>query len=187
MGKEVCVPPIRFNGLVNCLIEEIPYSKGTTTRGRSQGPKPLHKDGSSIRAGIYFMGDKETMTGKKKKILLIDDEEVILFGFKQVLSGPELHVDTASTVEETKKLLGNNSYAAAVVDLRLSSSEDLEGLELISFIKSTQKNCRVIVLTAYGEESVRRKTADAGADIFLEKPVDPDLIKKYLESLGIRG
>ena len=125
------------------------------------------------------------MTSKKKKILLIDDEEVILFGFKQVLSGPELQVDTASTVDEAKKLVGKNSYAAAVVDLRLSNSTAMEGLELISFIKSAQENCRIIVLTAYGEESVQQKTADAGADIFLEKPVDPDLIKKHLESMGI--
>lgn len=128
---------------------------------------------------------KETMTGKKKKVLLVDDEEVILFGFKQVLSGPGLRVDTASTVAEAKKLVEKNDYAAAVVDLRLSNSTDMEGLEVLSFLKSARENCRIIVLTAYGEDDVRRRTIEAGADLFLEKPVDPNLIRKNLKDLGV--
>jgi two-component system response regulator (stage 0 sporulation protein F) len=125
------------------------------------------------------------MNSKKKKILLIDDEEVILFGFKQVLSAPQLQVDTGSTVEEAKKLIEKNRYSAAVVDLRLSNSTDMEGLEIVSFLKSTQEACRIIVLTAYGEDDIRKKTIEAGADLFLEKPVDPVLIRKDLEVLGV--
>lgn len=130
-------------------------------------------------------GDNNTMSNKKKKILLIDDEEVILFGFKQVLSAPKLQVDTASTVEEAKALIEKNSYAAAVVDLRLSSSTALDGLELVAILKKKQMECRIIVLTAYGDDEVHQKALQAGADLFLEKPVDPDLIKKNLEIMGV--
>jgi DNA-binding response OmpR family regulator len=125
------------------------------------------------------------MTATINKILLIDDEEVILFGFKQVLSGPALQVDTASTVEEAKSLAGKNTYAAAIVDLRLSNSTALEGLELVRTIKSIRKNCRVIVLTAYGDDDVKRRAFEAGADLFLEKPVNPNTIKKNLKDMGI--
>jgi len=122
---------------------------------------------------------------KDNKILLVDDEEAILFGFVQVLSGPAVQVDTALTAAEAKAFLIKNSYVAAVVDLRLSNSTVLDGLELIPLIKSTQKNCHTIVLTAYGEEEVRRKSLENGADLFLEKPVDPEIIKKIIASLGI--
>jgi DNA-binding response OmpR family regulator len=125
------------------------------------------------------------MNNTEKKILLIDDEEVILFGFKQVLSAPKLHIDTASTVEEANALIDKNSYAAAVIDLRLSNSTKLEGLELVSVLKRAQKDCHVIVLTAYGDDEVHQKALSAGADLFLEKPVDPDLIRMNLENIGV--
>jgi DNA-binding NtrC family response regulator len=125
------------------------------------------------------------MNREKKKILLIDDEEVILFGFQQVLTEPWLQVDTASTVDEAKSLLNKNVYSTAIVDVRLSNSTAMEGLDLIPYLKTIQKNCRIIVLTAYGDETIRRKAFNFGADIFLEKPVDPDTLKKNLAALGI--
>ena len=120
-----------------------------------------------------------------QRILIVDDEEVILFGYKQVLSEPWLVVDTAETVNEAKVLLGTNQYAASILDLRLSNSMVLEGLELIPFVKNTQKDCPIIVVTAYGDEATKRKTLDSGADLFLEKPVDTEDIKKTLAGMGI--
>jgi DNA-binding NtrC family response regulator len=126
------------------------------------------------------------MNNEKKKILLVDDEEVILFGYRQVLSEPWLQVDTASTVREVEALIKMNSYAAAIIDMRLSNSTDLEGLALIPSIKKIQKECRIVVLTAYGDDAIRARACESGADLFLEKPVDPDTLKKKLDSLGIR-
>jgi DNA-binding NtrC family response regulator len=126
-----------------------------------------------------------SMSGEKKKILLIDDEEVILFGFKHVLMEPWLQVDTASTADEAKSLSEKNVYSAAIVDMRLSNSTAMEGMDLVSYLKTMQKNCRIIVLTAYGDETIRRKAFHFGADLFLEKPVDPETLKKNLAALGI--
>jgi DNA-binding response OmpR family regulator len=127
----------------------------------------------------------KTVETNVKRILLVDDEEVILFGYKQVLSEPWLVVDTAETVNKAKMLAQTNSYAAAILDLRLSNSIALEGLELIPYMKYVQKGCRIIVMTAYGDEATKRKALDLGADLFLEKPVDPEDIKKTLISMGI--
>jgi DNA-binding response OmpR family regulator len=126
------------------------------------------------------------MDKEKKRILLVDDEEVILFGFKHVLSEPWLQVDTADTREMALSLAETNVYAAAILDLRLSNSTTLEGLELIPVVKNTQKNCRIIVVTAYGDETIKRQALAAGADLFLEKPVSPEVIKKALDNMGIR-
>jgi DNA-binding response OmpR family regulator len=137
---------------------------------------------------IYFnMPAKESeMDNNKKRILLVDDEEVILFGFKQVLSEPWLQVDTADTKELARSLIAANVYEAAILDLRLSNSTALEGLDLVPFVKNAQKNCRIIVVTAYGDEPIRRQALAAGADLFLEKPVSPEIIKKMLDDLGVR-
>jgi DNA-binding response OmpR family regulator len=142
--------------------------------------------GESLLLGAYFVPRKESVMDKeKKRILLVDDEEVILFGFKQVLSEPWLQVDTADTKETARLLAETNVYAAAILDLRLSNSTALEGLELIPVVKNTQKNCRIIVVTAYGDEPIKSQALAAGADLFLEKPVSPEAIKKILEDMGI--
>lgn len=133
-----------------------------------------------------MLRNKESaMNNTTKRIIIVDDEEVILFGYKQVLSETWLVVDTAETVDEAKSLIGTNVYDAAILDLRLSNSMSLEGLELIPFVKNARKECRIIVVTAYGDETIRRKAIDSGADLFLEKPVDPEDIKKTLISMGI--
>ena len=41
---------------------------------------------------------------QNKRILLIDDEEVILFGFKKVLTEPGVEIDCAQTIEEARDL-----------------------------------------------------------------------------------
>lgn len=126
------------------------------------------------------------MTETINKVLLIDDEEVILFGFQQVLSDQTLLVDTASTVRDATGLIEQTAYQAAVVDLRLTNSMALEGLLLVHRIKKNNKNCCVIVLTAYSDDDVKRRAFEAGADFFMEKPVTPETIKKILSEMGIR-
>lgn len=121
----------------------------------------------------------------RKRILIVDDEEVILFGFSHVLAAPGVTVDTASTSAEAEALVDEYVYSAAIVDVRLSDSRALEGLGLIPYIKSRQPRCRIIMLTAYGEEYIVRAALDAGADLFLEKPVEPESIRKKLEAMGV--
>jgi DNA-binding response OmpR family regulator len=120
-----------------------------------------------------------------ERILLVDDEEAILFAFKKVLSGPSVTVDTAQTFAEALNLLQYKSYSAVIADLRLTGAATKEGFEVVREAKRIQSDCRVIVMTAYGETGTREKVAQLGADLFLEKPVSPQKVKEILKSLGI--
>jgi DNA-binding response OmpR family regulator len=122
---------------------------------------------------------------ENKRILLIDDEEVITFGFSRVLGGPGVVVDCAQSADEARILIDTNSYAAAVVDLRLSNSTDLEGLELINHLKAKQAKCRIIMLTAYGDDDIRTRAIVKGADLFFEKPIDPEQIRDALKIMHV--
>jgi len=122
-----------------------------------------------------------------KRILLVDDEEVITFGFSRVLAAPEVAVDLAHTVNEAQALMSANRYDAAIIDLRLSNSTEMEGFDLVTYLRSRQKACRIMVLTAYGEDGIRAQAMAAGADLFYEKPIEPESIKNILRSYGIYG
>jgi DNA-binding response OmpR family regulator len=122
---------------------------------------------------------------KVKRILLIDDEDVIVFGFTKVLEEPGVELDCAQTLEEVRNCIAVHQYDAAIVDLRLSNSTKMEGLDCIRLLRSSQDECRIFVLTAYGDNSVRDMAEALGVDMFLEKPIEPGIIRKTLKTFGI--
>jgi DNA-binding response OmpR family regulator len=119
------------------------------------------------------------------RILIIDDEEVITFGFSFFLKEPDVDVDCASTMEDARHLIGANVYDAAIVDLRLSDSIELEGFECIRLLHVLQRTCRIIVLTAYSDNVIKERARMLDVDRFYEKPVAPDLLKVALTEFNI--
>jgi len=128
---------------------------------------------------------KELLTSinKKKRILLIDDEEALLFGFSRVLQAPDIEINSTQTCSEALMLIKENTYDVIIVDLWLSSSENIEGFEIINYAKSVQPEVRIIVLTAYGGEETKEKVHELGADYYFEKPISPKNIKEIIDKL----
>lgn len=121
-----------------------------------------------------------------ERILLVDDEEVIRFAYKKVLSSPSVTVDTAPSFSKALHLLQNKSYEAVIADLRLMPGSVLkEGLEVIRQAKRMQSFCKVVVVTGAGEEGTQEEVFQLGADYYLEKPANPEKVKAVLQSLGL--
>lgn len=125
------------------------------------------------------------MEPKPRALLVIDDEESILFAFKDVLSEPWLNVDTAQTIDEAKELLDETEYNGAVVDLRLGGSEGTEGFDAIRMIKQHNVHCKVLLITAYANYGTKEEAFRVGADYFLEKPVSPEQISRLFKAQGV--
>jgi two-component system response regulator PilR (NtrC family) len=124
---------------------------------------------------------------KDKRILLIDDEEVILFGFSKVLKEPGVEVYCARSLEEVRRCIAEHQYDASIVDLRLSNLADMEGFDCIRILRSEQGECRIIVLTAFADNGFREEAEMLGIDLFFEKPQEPEVIKNALQKFGIYG
>jgi DNA-binding NtrC family response regulator len=125
------------------------------------------------------------MSDSVKKILVIDDEDSILFAFSKVLAGPHVEIHTAETLNEALALLQKNTYNVVIADLRLSGTSNFEGFTVISAVSETQKECKIIIMTAYGDEKTKEQVFSLGADFYLEKPVSPQKIKELIASMGI--
>jgi len=123
---------------------------------------------------------------EKKSVLIVDDEEAILFAFKDILSGPKLSIDTAQTIEETRNFLATNHYDGAIIDLRLGGSNGIEGFEAIHLVKQQNPQCKVVMLTAYAKPGTRERAFAEGADFFMEKPVSPEEIRNLLSFNGVK-
>jgi DNA-binding response OmpR family regulator len=105
-----------------------------------------------------------------KRILILDDEESILFAVKRYFTRIGFAVDCARELEEAEALATHTAYNLVIADLSLSDSGSVEGLEIIRYVRRNCPTARVILLTAHGSPSVEKEAFRRGADAFLHKP-----------------
>ena len=62
---------------------------------------------------------------------------------------------------------------------------DINGLELVSFIKSNEKYAaiRLVIVSTEGSERDREKGLSLGADAYLVKPFDPEALRAVVTDL----
>ena len=90
----------------------------------------------------------------------------------------------ASSGFEALKLLPRRKFDLIITDINMP---DINGLELINFVKSNLQYSSIplIVVTTEGAERDRQKGLALGADEYLVKPINPvelqELVRKYLK------
>ena len=139
----------------------------------------------SVYVPQIFFRKKNRMGQEMSNILIVDDEEAILFAFSKVLRGPNVQTQTAQTLDEALYLLQKNAYQAVIADLRLSGTSNNDGYQVIQSARAIQKDCKIIVMTAYGDDKTKEKVSSFGVDCFLEKPISPYKVKEIFASMGI--
>lgn len=107
----------------------------------------------------------------KPKILVVDDEELILSAIREYFLPLRYEVDCARELEEGEALLSHIRYSLLIADLRLAGTHSHEGLELIRFARERSPWTRIVVLTGYGSPEIESEAVSRGVDAFLQKPV----------------
>lgn len=105
-----------------------------------------------------------------RRILIVDDEELIVMGMRRYFEGLGFVVDGAVELEEAQSLLAHIRYDLIIVDLRLTGVDGVEGLQIVSEAHERSADTRVLLLSAYGTPEIERESYKRGADAFLHKP-----------------
>lgn len=113
-----------------------------------------------------------------RRILIVDDDELILDLLRDAITSRGYSVSEASGVELAAKTFHTESCDAAIVDYQLP---DGTALDLIPRLKTIDTNVPVIVLTGYGTIDLAVKAIKLGAENFLTKPVNPGVILDLLD------
>lgn len=92
-------------------------------------------------------------------------------------------VDTAKEVEEAEKLLEAQDYRVIIQDLRLGTTRNSDGLDIIRMVRDHNRHAKIIVLTAYGSTEVEDEARRCGADAFLRKPKPLSQVAQVVEGL----
>jgi len=106
---------------------------------------------------------------KVTKLLLVDDEEGYVSVLAKRLSKRNFQVKTALSGSEAIRILRNESFDLAVLDLKM---EDMDGIEVLKIFKVMEPQMPVIILTGHGSETAAREGMEYGAFDYLVKPCD---------------
>ena len=104
-----------------------------------------------------------------KRIFLVEDDKEIAKNLSKLLSGEGFTVIHANTQGEAIKLLEENKYNLALVDISLP---DGNGFAVCTAIKQ-QQDIPVLFLTASGDEASVVTGLNMGADDYITKPFRP--------------
>jgi len=115
---------------------------------------------------------------RKKNILVIDDDKIILDSLCEFLSLEGFQTSGAETVKAALARLEEESYCLVLTDVNLP---DGDGLELLSIIKRNYPQTVVVVITGYGTIDSAVKAIKCGAYDYLTKPIIDDELRLAVE------
>jgi ActR/RegA family two-component response regulator len=118
-----------------------------------------------------------------QRILIVDDEQPIVFALQRFLTSRGFEVASAHARHEAEALILLRDFDAVIAEMRLSEGRGAEGLELISCIRNFAPRTRMVLLTAYGTPEIEREARARGADEYLLKPQPLAEIADLLDEL----
>jgi len=118
----------------------------------------------------------------KPKILIVEDELESQKYFELVLK-KKFEVDLCDTRKSMYNLLSNKDYDVIVMDISLKGGTN--GVDLIKELKRSTSNINIPIIClsahAFGED--RLKAEDAGADVYLNKPIKSQTLINALDEM----
>ena len=117
-----------------------------------------------------------------RKILIIDDDESLLYGMKRSLS-KQFDVDTAQDSFSAVKAVREQNFNLIFLDYKLGEENGLEVLSLLRAHTSTP----VVMLTAHGTTELIIEAIRQGAVDFLTKPVDTAQLVAAIDKYAAEG
>lgn len=114
-----------------------------------------------------------------QKVLVVDDEKLIVKGIRFSLEQDGMEVDCAYDGEEALELAKNNTYDMVLLDVMLPK---MTGFEVCQQIREFS-NVPIVMLTAKGEDMDKILGLDYGADDYITKPFNILEVKARIKAI----
>lgn len=115
----------------------------------------------------------------EKRVLVVDDEKLIVKGIRFSLEQDDLKVDCAYDGEEAMALAKENTYDMILLDVMLPK---LTGFEVCQQIREFS-NVPIIMLTAKGDDMDKILGLEYGADDYITKPFNILEVKARIKAI----
>jgi two-component system, OmpR family, response regulator QseB len=118
------------------------------------------------------------------RILVVEDDPILLDGLSVGLSLHRMAVDGVSSCQDACAAVATTTYSAIVLDIMLP---DGSGFDVLRYMRQRNDATPVLLLTARDAVGDRVAGLDQGADDYLGKPFDLDEVAARLRALDRRA
>jgi DNA-binding NtrC family response regulator len=112
------------------------------------------------------------------RVLVVDDEQIIIASCLRILSGDEYRVEGVSDGIEALRRIEENPVDIVILDIMMPK---IDGVEVLRRIKEGHPDIDVIMITGLSEIETAVKSMKLGAFDYLPKPFDPDELKLVVQ------
>ena len=116
------------------------------------------------------------------RVLVVDDEAIVLKSCRLVLEAEGWEVVSAASVEEALSRLESITPDLLLIDVKMPVHD---GMYLMRQVKEMKPDIPIIVMSGYPTRETISKAEDLGAATFLPKPFTPDELADTLRAVAI--
>jgi CheY-like chemotaxis protein/two-component sensor histidine kinase len=154
------------------------YSEGVGRGSEFVVRLPAHPGFASKTEGSVLESPTPLTQGKRRKILVVDDDVTALETLSELLKQWGHEVKVAQDGSSALETVSHYQPEMVILDIGLP---DMEGYEIARQIRQGERGQEILLvaLTGYGEEA-RRRSQEAGFDYHFTKPVDLAALKEVV-------
>jgi len=110
----------------------------------------------------------------KGRILLVDDEEIVLRSCQRILRDGDYEIDVARDGLAALGLVNENDYDLLVLDIKMPR---MDGIEVLRRVKEARPDIDIVMITGLHDIETAVKAMKLGALDYLPKPFEPEDLK----------
>jgi DNA-binding response OmpR family regulator len=107
-----------------------------------------------------------------KRILIVDDDELVLMALRELLKSQNYEVLTFSRGSEALKKIDQEALDLMILDIVMP---EMDGFELCKKIREKEhgRETPILFLSAKNQEEDQKRGLEVGANLFISKPISP--------------
>jgi two-component system response regulator AtoC len=114
------------------------------------------------------------MNNEQPLVLIIDDDEAIIYAFRALFTPEGFRVESANTGEEGLAAIAAHAPDVIFMDINMPGHS---GLEVLAEIKSRGISAPVVMITGFGTMNAAIRAMQLGAYEYITKPLDVDRVR----------
>jgi len=149
---------------------------------------PQAKDAPPLARPDVPSGEREAQWIRElpaREVLLVDDDEFTRLVTRRLLPSPPFRIETAANGQAAIEAMAQRSPDYLLVDMEMPLRN---GLETVQWLREQERlqgrpRCRVIMASSNDEDTSAARALEAGADLFLAKPVTRERLLSAMRTL----
>lgn len=163
------------------LEQYLRFTRKTIYRLLKKGSIPATKIGNKWRFDKEVIDKwlRHNMEGVKARILIVDDDELILSLFKETLEEQGHTVVTADTSAKSLVYVMQQNFDLIFLDLKMSGTD---GAEILREMRGVKRKLLVVIITGYPNSEMMERAMKQGPLGIMLKPFDDSDIMAAVNS-----